>query len=96
MGLGVDMAGVVQSHESLLLQGFADVLDRVAAPDLPFLDDPAGRNHAVGGNNASLLQDSALHDDRVVSDVDLPFDSAGVECAIVLYNSVAVHKQFRA
>ena len=96
MGLGVYVAGVVQSHESLLLQRFADVFDRVAAPDLPFLDDPAGRNHAVGGDDASLLENGTLHDDRVVSDVDLPFDSAGVECAIVLYDRVTVHKQFCA
>ncbi len=57
------VSGVVTRHEGLLLQPLADVLDRVAAPDLPLFDHPARRHHAVGGDDAALLEDGALHND---------------------------------
>ena len=87
------MSCVVAGHEGLLLQPLADVFDWVASPHLSLLYYSAGRNHAVGRNDASLFEDGAFQNDRVVPHIDSSFDGAGVERAVVLYDGIPHHDE---
>jgi len=87
------MSSIVQGHKGLLLQSFSDILDGVASPNLSLLYNPARRHHTVGRNDASLLENGSLHNHRVVANVDVLFDKAGVESAVVLDYRVSMHDQ---
>ena len=98
VGLGVEVriSCVVQRDPAFLLLRPSDILDWISAPHLPFLHNPAGRHHAVGRDDGSLLQDGALEDHRVMADVHAFLARAGVERAIVLDDVVSLDQQLRA
>ena len=58
-----DVSSVFKTYVFFLLNSLPDKLDRVSSPDLSFLDDSAGRDHAVGSNDTPFLQDGSFHDD---------------------------------
>lgn len=86
----IGISGVVQRDPAFLLLSPSDILDRISAPHLSFLDYSARWNNAVRRNDGSLLQDSTLKDNRVVADVNTFLDGAGVKRAIVLDHVVSL------
>lgn len=91
----IGISGVVQRDPAFLLLSPSDILDRVSAPHLSFLDYSSRWNNAVRCNDGSLLQDSTLKDNRVVADVYTFLDGAGVKRAIVLDHVVSLDEQLR-
>lgn len=87
---------VIKRDPTFLFLSLSDILDWVSAPNLSFLHNSPRRNNAVRGNNSSLLQDRALQDNRVMTDVNTFFDCAGVKGAIVLNDVISLDEQFRA
>lgn len=90
------MSGIIQSHEGLLLQSLADVLDWVASPNLAFFDYSTGWDHTVGSNDAALLEDGSFHNDGVVTHVDSSFDQTRVKSAVVLDDCVSLQDEARS
>jgi len=90
----VAVSGVVKGHEVLLLLSSTHIFDGISRPHLPLLYYSSRRHHAVRCNDGSLLQNSSLENDRVVTNVHSLFDGAGVKGAIILDDIIALEQQF--
>ena len=62
LGVGVDVASIVEAHKPLLLLGLSDVLNGVAAPNLPLFDDSAWWDNAIRSEDVAFTEESTLHD----------------------------------
>ena len=89
----IQMSGIVESHESFLFQSFADVLDWIFSPNLPFLHDSAWWNHAVWRYDSPLLNNRTFHDDRIMADIGSALESTRVQGAVILDHIVSLEYQ---
>ncbi len=89
----VRVASIIQCHKPFLLLCFSDIFNRIASPYLSFLDNSARWNHTVWCNNSSLLKNSSLQNNRIMSNIHLLFNCTGVKSAVVLNYSVTFYQE---